>query len=207
MAKRIIGLICMLLGALLMIGAGLLLYENHREEVAAGNESAVVLTQLREALAEDVQTAATAAPDPDETQTDASRDMPTLEIDGQAYIGYLELPTLGLTLPVMNDWSYERLRIAPCRYWGSVYDDSLVILAHNYARHFGGIKDLEIGDIVQFIDIDGVIYRYAVAAQETLERGDVAAMTGSDYDLTLFTCTYGGRQRVTVRLNRVQTFE
>ena len=207
MAKRIVGFVCMLLGVLLMIGAGLLLYENHREEAAAGNESAVVLTQLREALAEDAQTGAAAAPEHDETQTDAPRDMPTLEIDGQAYIGYLELPTLGLTLPVMNDWSYERLRIAPCRYWGSVYDDSLVILAHNYARHFGGIKDLEIGDIVQFIDIDGVIYRYAVAAQETLERGDVAAMTGSDYDLTLFTCTYGGRQRVTVRLNRVQTFE
>ena len=130
-------------------------------------------------------------PDHDETQTDAPRDM----------------PTLGLALPVMSDWSYEKLRIAPCRYWGSVYDDSLVILAHNYARHFGGIKDLGIGDIVQFIDADGVIYRYAVAAQETLERGDVAAMTGSDYDLTLFTCTYGGRQRVTVRLNRVQTFE
>lgn len=207
MAKRIVGFVCMLLGVLLLAGAGLLLYENHREEAAAGNESAVVLTQLREALAEDAQTGAAAAPEHDETQTDAPRDMPTLEIDGQAYIGYLELPTLGLTLPVMNDWSYERLRIAPCRYWGSVYDDSLVILAHNYARHFGGIKDLEIGDIVQFIDIDGVIYRYAVAAQETLERGDVAAMTGSDYDLTLFTCTYGGRQRVTVRLNRVQTFE
>lgn len=207
MAKRIVGFVCMLLGVLLLAGAGLLLYENHREEAAAGSESAAVLTRLREALAEDVQTDAAAAPEHDETQTDAPRDMPTLEIDGQAYIGYLELPTLGLTLPVMNDWSYERLRIAPCRYWGSVYDDSLVILAHNYARHFGGIKDLEIGDIVQFIDIDGVIYRYAVAAQETLERGDVAAMTGSDYDLTLFTCTYGGRQRVTVRLNRVQTFE
>ena len=191
MTKRIIGLICMLLGALLLAGAGFLLYENHREEAAAGNESAVVLTQLREALAEDAQTGAAAAPDHDETQTDAPRDM----------------PTLGLTLPVMSDWSYEKLRIAPCRYWGSVYDDSLVILAHNYARHFGGIKDLEIGDIVQFIGADSVIYRYAVAAQETPERGDVAAMTGSDYDLTLFTCTYGGRQRVTVRLNRVQTFE
>lgn len=138
MTKRIIGLICMLLGALLLAGAGFLLYENHREEVAAGNESAVVLTQLREALAEDAQTGAAAVPDHDETQTDAPRDMPTLEIDGQAYIGYLELPTLGLTLPVMSDWSYEKLRIAPCRCWGSVYDDSLVILAHNYARHFGG---------------------------------------------------------------------
>lgn len=148
MTKRIIGLVCMLLGALLLAGAGFLLYENHREEAAAGTESAVVLTQLREALAEDAQAGATAAPDHDETQTDAPRAMPTLEIDGQAYIGYLELPTLGLTLPVMSDWSYEKLRIAPCRYWGSVYGDSLVILAHNYARHFGGIKDLEIGDIV-----------------------------------------------------------
>ncbi len=188
---------------LAMAAACFLLYENHREEAAAGTESAVVLTQLREALAEDAQAGVTAVPGHDETQTDAPRDMPTLEIDGQAYIGYLEL----LTLPVMSDWSYEKLRIAPCRYWGSVYDDSLVILAHNYARHFGGIKDLEIGDSVQFIAADGVIYRYAVAAQETLERGDVAAMTGSDYDLTLFTCTYGGRRRVTVRLNRVQTFE
>lgn len=207
MTKRIVGLVCMLLGALLLAGAGFLLYENHQEEAAAGTESAAVLTQLREALAEDAQMGAAAVPDHDATQTDAPRAMPTLEIDGQTYIGYLELPTLGLTLPVMSGWSYEKLRIAPCRYWGSVYDDSLVILAHNYARHFGGIKDLEIGDIVQFIDADGVIYRYAVAAQETLERGDVAAMTGSDYDLTLFTCTYGGRQRVTVRLNRVQTFE
>ena len=207
MARRIIGLICMLLGVLLMAGAGFMLYENHREEAQAGGESAAVLAQLREALAEEAQTGATAAPHSDETQTDVPRAMPTLEIEGQAYIGYLELPTLGLTLPVMSDWSYERLRIAPCRYWGSVYDDSLVILAHNYARHFGGIRDLEIGDTVQFIDADGVIYRYVVAAQETLERGDVAAMTGSDYDLTLFTCTYGGRQRVTVRLNRVQTFE
>lgn len=125
MAKRIIGLICMLL----MIGAGLLRYENHREEAAAGGESAAVLMQLREAMAEDVQTAAAAAPDLDETQTDAPRDM----------------PALGLMLPVMSDWGYERLRVAPCC-WGSVYDDSLVILAHNYARHFGGIKDLEIGD-------------------------------------------------------------
>ena len=113
MARRIIGLICMLLGVLLMAGAGLLLYENHREEAQAGGESAAVLAQLREALAEEAQTGATAAPHSDETQTDVPRAMPTLEIEGQAYIGYLELPTLGLTLPVMSDWSYEQLRIAP----------------------------------------------------------------------------------------------
>lgn len=79
-------------------------------------------------------------------------DMPIMTIDGQEYIGYLELPTLDLSLPVMSQWSYPRLRIAPCRYWGNAYDDTLVILAHNYDRHFGRIKNLAIDDPVQFVD-------------------------------------------------------
>ena len=218
--RKFFGALCMLLGLALLAGAAWLLMENRAEESAAGDAAGEIMSEMRVAM-EDALTVTVSAtprpelglestPAPEATiipQATPIPEMPTMEIDGQTYIGYLELPTIGLTLPVMSDWSYPQLRIAPCRYWGSVYDDSLVILAHNYARHFGGIRDLEIGDTVQFIDADGVIYRYVVAAQETLERGDVAAMTGSDYDLTLFTCTYGGRQRVTVRLNRVQTFE
>lgn len=130
-------------------------------------------------------------------------DMPELTVGGNQYVGYIELPTLGLTLPVMSDWSYPKLRIAPCRYSGSVSDDTMVILAHNYTRHFGTIKDLEIGDLVQFVDAKGDIYQYTVAKHETLNKKDVDEMVDSDYDLTLFTCTYGGRYRVTVRLNRV----
>ena len=141
----------------------------------------------------------TPLPDP------AGREMPMLEIDGQAYIGYLGLPTLGLSLPVMSEWSYPKLRVAPCRYWGSAYDDSLVILAHNYDRHFGRLQELATGDPVQFIDADGVIYQYTVEKQEILEKPDVEKMVDSGYDLTLFTCTYGGRHRVTVRLRRTKT--
>ena len=40
----------------------------------------------------------------------------------------------------MSDWSYPQLRVALCRYTGSVYDDSLIIMAHNYDWHFGGIS-------------------------------------------------------------------
>lgn len=134
-------------------------------------------------------------------------EMPTLQIGKQSYIGYIELPTLGLSLPVMSEWSYPKLRISPCRYTGSVYDDSLVILAHNYTRHFGGIKDLAIGDPVQFVDADGNIYQYTVAKHETLDKKDVREMVDNEYDLTLFTCTYGGKNRVTVRLIRVRSYE
>lgn len=61
-------------------------------------------------------------------------EMPTLEIDGHDYIGTLEIPALELSLPVLSEWSYPNLKIAPCRYTGSAYRDSLVIAAHNYTR-------------------------------------------------------------------------
>lgn len=133
-------------------------------------------------------------------------EMPTMTIDGETYIGYLEMPTIGLTLPVMSDWSYPKLRIAPCRYWGSVYDNSMVIMAHNYDRHFGRIATLELGDPVQFVCADGEIFSYVVSGHETLQPREVDRMLDGSADLTLFTCTYGGRTRVTVRLSRVLAY-
>lgn len=61
-------------------------------------------------------------------------DMPTQEIDGQDYIGTLVIESLGLSLPIISEWSYPRLRIAPCRYAGSAYLDNMVIAAHNYIK-------------------------------------------------------------------------
>ena len=50
---------------------------------------------------------------------DPDMPMPTVEVDGNAYIGRLEIPALELELPVMSEWSYPRLRTAPCRDKGS----------------------------------------------------------------------------------------
>ena len=212
MTRRTAGVVCMVLGGALLLGAAGLLNLNRQEESRAGEESAQVMVRLRQemeqaALPEETRTEPEQSPEAEETPLPdpAGREMPTLEIDGQTYIGYLELPTLGLSLPVMSEWSYPKLRIAPCRYWGSAYDDSLVILAHNYDRHFGRLQELATGDPVQFIDADGVIYQYTVEKQEILEKPDVEKMVDSGYDLTLFTCTYGGRHRVTVRLRRTKT--
>lgn len=56
--------------------------------------------------------------------------------NGYEYIGYLSIPSIGLALPVMKQWSYAGLKIAPGRYSGSLYTDDLVIAGHNYNRHF-----------------------------------------------------------------------
>ena len=132
-------------------------------------------------------------------------DMPEEEIDGVDYIGTLGIPALGLELPVISRWSYPSLKKAPCRYAGSAYLDDLVIAAHNYASHFGRLKDLSPGDEVTFTDMDGNVFRYQVAELETLEPTAIGDMTAGDYALTLFTCTVGGKSRFTVRCDRAES--
>ena len=131
-------------------------------------------------------------------------EMTVVEISGSGYIGYVSIPELSLELPVMSEWSYPKLRKAPCRYSGSTKTDDLVILAHNYSRHFGKISKLSIGDEVIFTDMNGVVTHYSVVETDTLSPYAVEEMTAGDYDLTLFTCTYGGKSRITVRCDRAE---
>ncbi len=129
-------------------------------------------------------------------------EMPVTEIDGMYYIGILELPTLGLQLPVLSTLNDSNLTAAPCRYDGSVYLDNLIIGAHNYTSHFGTLRDLAYGDRIVFTDADGNVFRYDVAEIELLTPTDVQEMKTSGYALTLFTCTVGGGSRVTVRCTK-----
>lgn len=130
--------------------------------------------------------------------------MPVMEIDGHEYVGYIEIPALELRLPVLSEWSYPNLKISPCRYAGSVYLNSMVIAAHNYERHFGGLKNLEIGDAVAFTDVDGNVFHYSVTEVGQLDPTKPITLWEGEWDLTLFTCTLGGQYRVTVRCARTE---
>lgn len=130
---------------------------------------------------------------------DSERKMPEKMIDGEWYVGVLELPSLQRTLPVMGKWSDEKLKHAPCCYSGSAYTQDLVIAGHNYRAHFSGIAGLKKGDQVIFTDMDGNCFRYEVTETEILDADEIWRMTESWWPLTIFTCTAGGRQRVAVR--------
>ena len=131
-------------------------------------------------------------------------EMPVEEINKNLYIGILEIPSLGLKLPVINEWSYPNLKISPCRYEGSVYQNNLIISAHNYQCHFGNIKTLLSGDEVKFTDLDGNIFEYIVAEMQIIDPADIEGMKSGLWDLTLFTCTYGGQDRVTIRCELIE---
>ncbi len=131
-------------------------------------------------------------------------EMPVREIDGIGYVGTVRIPALELELPVISEWSYPHLRVAPCRYEGSAYLDHLVIAGHNYESHFGALWTLCPGDTVVFTDMDGNEFRYEIVVMETLLPADVEEMTSDEYDLTLFTCTVSWAERVTVRCERTE---
>ncbi len=194
----------MALGAALVLAALSLFVWNGWEDRAAGACAERVLPQLRRQM--EAPPTAPAAPSAEETTAPAPYDpaMTEVEIDGYAYIGCLSIPSAQLELPVMSEWDGERLKIAPCRYAGSTKTDDLVLCAHNYDRHFWPIRNLTPGDAVYFTDMDGVVWQYAVEEVEILAPSDVEKMTAGEYALTLFTCTYGGQSRVTVRCGRTE---
>lgn len=195
-AKR--GTVWINAGLLLIAAALFLSVYNEWESHEARDSARQVIAQLCDALP-------TEAGEPT-TLPDVRREMPVKTIDGRDYIGVLSIPSLELELPVISQWDYPALKVAPCRYSGSLYQDNLIICAHNYASHFGKLKELQPGDIVLFTDMDEHVVTFQMVERETLNPMDAEGMEAGDWDLTLFTCTIDGQTRVTIRLERVEVF-
>ncbi|MCH5321141.1 MAG: sortase, partial [Eubacterium sp.] len=110
---------CVVLGALLIISAigltGYNVWENYRAQY----ETDLLLQDVYDEIDTDREGTADYLIDP-------NMDMPTVEIDGYLYIGFVSIPKLELMLPVMDSWSYPQLKISPCRYAGSAYLNNMI---------------------------------------------------------------------------------
>lgn len=135
--------------------------------------------------------------------TEEVREMKTVNINGDEFIGTITIPVLNLELPVMSEYSYSRLKKAPCRYYGNLFTNDLIICAHAYETFFANLIKLKQNDLIVFTDVDGNNYAYEVLEIEILKPTDVDKMVNNEFDLTLYTCTSDNMNRVTVRCNRV----
>ncbi len=138
-----------------------------------------------------------------ESASESGGGMTVRMVDGIDYIGIIEIPSLSLQLPIINEWDDAKLKIAPCRYVGSAYMGDLILSGHSYKNHFRYIRNLTPGERVIFTDFEGTRFVYEVTAYEVIGGDDVEGMLSGEWDLSLFTCTYNGSARHTVRCKLV----
>lgn len=165
-----------------------LLAHNLVEDHAAGSSAQAVVQTLKE----------------QRPQENGQQDQSTIEVRGTAYCGYLSFPKLQQTLPVASKWRFSQLEISPATYTGSAADRDWVVAGHNFVNHFGRLNQLQVGDKVYFKAASGRRYVYRVAKLEVLKPTAISKMVKSKYDLSLFTCTYSGLTRFTVRCRLLQ---
>ena len=154
------GLVCIVLGVVLLLAAGGLYAYNRCEDVHAGAEAQTVVADLQQKVE---------TPEPEAESGPLDPELPVVEIDGNEYVGEISIP---------------------------------VIAAHNYESHFGKLTSLTAGDSVTFTDMDGIVNEYVVNKVEVLDPHSVEEVEHSGYALVLYTCTYGGKTRVTVFCDR-----
>ena len=206
--RRVQGNILIAIGLVLVAAALIIVGRNLWNDKNAGSASDHMASEIHAAL--DNLTPAYSPGDVELADIPAyvkfpGMELPVGQIDGMSCVGILQLPTLNKEFAVISELTMENLGYAPCRYHGTPYMNNLVIAAHNFYSHFTQIRNLEVGDKVTFIDMDGNVFDYTVEMSEVLDPYEVDEMINSEWDLSLFTCTFDSASRFTVRLMRADS--
>lgn len=191
------GAILLGVGVLLVCFAlGIHLMEKHRDNMA-GQTAEVLLQQLDLNRIPLVQTPVT-----NEAQQ-LDPQLPEKYYMDYPLIGSVYVPAAGVRLPVLGQWDEQMLKVAPCRYQGSISSGSMIIMGHNYKSHFRFLHNVPEGTEVIFENTAGREYHYRVAEIDYLQRTQ-GELLPSEHPLILFTCTPGGLERIVLRCEAVQ---
>ena len=114
----------------------------------------------------------------------ANNTMPVLALEGQDFIGLLELPQYGSVLPVCGQWG--RPDRYPCRFSGSLYDRTLVIGATSQRGQYNFYREISVGDRIWFTDVTGNRCAFTVRDLRYADHADQAALSGREADLVIF---------------------
>ena len=183
-------LICV--GALFILIAFGILIKNKYEDYLAGEESVEALEILNKYIDE-----------VENNNLDSSEQLVIKNINGYDYAAIITIPSIGLELPVLSDWDYTKLKKAPCIYYGSISENNLIILGHNYRSHFGSLSKLEEKDKIVIKDLNSNKYIYEVVSKTVIDPHNSEEVIETGFDLTIFSCYSSGTQRIVVHANRI----
>lgn len=175
MNKNLIRRICVVIGICLLVAAvGALAFWSwnivHSEKQAERYVDTLqeLLPEIRDAVLEER----------------SNNTMSVLSVDGTDFMGILEMPSYGITLPVGADWG--RISQYPCRFGGSIYDGTMQIGATTQKGQFDCYRQLSVGDTLIYTDMEGNRYAFEITVLRNAQHADQAALQREEAPLTLF---------------------
>ena len=124
----------------------------------------------------------------------------------------LNIPSLEIKYPVLSETSDALLKISLTKFWGGSPNSvgNYCIVGHNYDGKdifFGKLNRIKNGDLVQLEDRLGRTINYKVYNSFIVDPTDVACtsqLTNGKREITLITCSDGGRTRLVVKCREVE---
>lgn len=176
MKKRRVSLVLILGACLVLISLSLLVaFQVHMHNAA--QQCHKIVSKMDEILPE--RTAGVFGIYPDS-------DMPVLEIDRVDYVAMLEIPEFGITLPVCDQWNANAMLSVPKRFYGSVYNHTLVVGGSDDPQQFGFCDQIGHGALVTVTDMTGAQFSYTVSRIDRAKHAQTQWLTDAGFDLTLF---------------------
>ena len=167
--------LCVLLGICLLVVAALVLFfwqwGIHKSQQEATKNVQTIRTLIPEAQGAVLE----------ERQDNT---MSVLSINGKDFVGILEIPKFGSSLPVCANWG--EVSQHPCRLSGSVYDRTMQIGTTSQKGQCDFYRDVSVGDFVFFTDMEGNRFSYEITDIRYEKHADQTTLQQEDAALTLF---------------------
>ena len=167
--------LCLVLGAALLLVGAVVLISWQWGIHSARENAADYVRQIR---------SLTPAPQGALLEERSENAMAVLSIEGEDFVGLLEMPRYGSVLPVAAGWG--DVSRYPCRFEGSVYDGTLCIGATSQKGQYDFYREISVGDSVCFTDMEGNQFSYRVTDIRYEDHADQAALRRKEADLVLF---------------------
>lgn len=162
--------------ALILVAVGLVVSSHLGSKKAQTNVKEIVSKMY--SLMPDVKNS---APDNRSNTT-----MPMFEIDGENFVGIIEVPNFSKSLPIYGKWEASRVTDYPCKYLGSMYDGSLIVGGSDNEGQFDFVKTISNGDNVFVTDTTGLRFKYSVTDINRTKDVSTENLTSQEADLILF---------------------
>lgn len=111
-------------------------------------------------------------------------EMPVFSLEGNDFVGILEIPLYESELPVCADWG--NVSKYPCRFGGSIYNGTLKVGVTSQNGQYDFYRELSVGDDVFFTDMEGNRYSFKITSLRYEKHADINTLNKNDGELTVF---------------------